>query len=624
MSSITTIVIASIAATVLVGGGMYGIVSSTEAEETPTTPEPTRSPLSAGATHEPTTVPPSPLPPGVTSSPSIATPVTSSPSPQPPSAPLPKYNFVFMIADDFNTDIKGYGKEFMSTPNLDALIDNGVRLTSAHSQLAVCSPSRNSFMTGILPETDNCLTFVTTPNSSRTTITSVFKKAGYTTYATGKIYHKNGASNVDPDYEKVMDDWIDEFDESYLTHPGVGECPPCTNSRTTMCGKKVTANGGGSGGGGGCRIKNGEINDYMQDKKITTWAEEKLPVAQEPFMMMVGFTKPHAPFLFRDADLEHYTKANDVPPVQKCFTSENIITWTMDLTLYNPNGFTYSKAKETQNHQKDCANAYQASSDGAIQCRRFYRSSVSYMDMNVGKVVAAIGDKIDRTIVIFTSDHGYLMGNNNMWAKKANVFQATNVPFIVQHPDMDNTKHRGTFNDELFGLIDLFPTMVGFANRRLRAGGEAEIAIPNEVQGFDLSHLFFNDPGYKRSSVSHVYPAAYWGDTKKANGDPIFKTGPDLWDAQRKNANQAYLDDIVYMARNVITKEYRYTKWTRFDGSEPGERIALYDYTLEARQDPVNFELFSLSNDPEYQSVMDAYAPYLLNPETPQNPWTVV
>ena len=356
----------------------------------------------------------------------------------------------------------------------------------------------------------------------------------------------------------------------------------------------------------------------MQDKKITTWAQNELQTAQEPFFMVVGYTKPHAPFLFRDQDIEHYTKANDVPPEQQCFTSEHIITWTDDLTIYNPNGYSFSDAKKTQHHKTPCTSEYQASVAGAKQTRRFYRASVSYMDSNVEKVIAALGDKIDNTVVIFSSDHGFLLGKNNMFAKKANVFEATNVPFLVQHPDQP-PEVKNTFTNELFGLVDLFPTIVGFVNRRRETRGEAQMVLPSDLDGFDLSHIFLGESGgYLRTTLSHVYPAAYY-NSFKPNGQPDFNTNLNLWNNERKNANQAYLSDIAYLANNVITKEYRYTVWRRFDFSEPETEEALYKYSLSARADQATFELFSLSNDPSYTDIKTRLSPYLLNPETPSN-----
>ena len=242
MTFVTTVIIV-LAGVALVGAGIYGISDGVSSSSSSSSSDDAGTP-----TLRPSTASPTPVLPGTP---------TLTPTTQPPTDPLKPLNVVLIIADDFNTDISHYGKEYMYTPALDSIGQNGVSAINAHCQVAVCSPSRASFMTSILPQTDDVYTFVTTPDVNRMTLQLFLRENGYTTYATGKIFHKNKAANANPNFEQVMDTWINQFDHTYLMDPGVGECPPCTATRTDNCGRSVTEDGGGNGSGGGCRIKNG-------------------------------------------------------------------------------------------------------------------------------------------------------------------------------------------------------------------------------------------------------------------------------------------------------------------------------------------------------------------------------
>lgn len=103
-------------------------------------------------------------------------------------------NVLFIVSDDLRPALGSYGYEIVQTPNLDKLAERSVRFTTAASQMAVCAPSRTSFLTGRRPDTTKLLsnkkaTYWRENAGNFTTLPQHFKNAGYVTVSVGKIFH---------------------------------------------------------------------------------------------------------------------------------------------------------------------------------------------------------------------------------------------------------------------------------------------------------------------------------------------------------------------------------------------------------------------------------------------------
>lgn len=103
-------------------------------------------------------------------------------------------NVLFIVSDDLRPALASYGNKIVRTPTLDKLAESSVRFTTAASQLAVCAPSRTSFLTGRRPDTTRLFsnkgaTYWRENAGNFTTLPQHFKNAGYKTVSVGKIFH---------------------------------------------------------------------------------------------------------------------------------------------------------------------------------------------------------------------------------------------------------------------------------------------------------------------------------------------------------------------------------------------------------------------------------------------------
>ena len=131
-------------------------------------------------------------------SPALSAPATSSPSLVPPPAPRP--NILLIVADDLNADLGAFGVTAARTPNLDRLIARGVKFDRAYCQFPLCSPSRESFLSGRRPETTGAIAqgrMVRDAHPDATYPPAYFRRHGWFTGAYGKIFHKNDPNSWD-------------------------------------------------------------------------------------------------------------------------------------------------------------------------------------------------------------------------------------------------------------------------------------------------------------------------------------------------------------------------------------------------------------------------------------------
>ena len=139
---------------------------------------------------------------------------TSKPPPPPPAAPPNAKNVLFIIADDLRPQLAAaYGHSWMKTPNIDKFTSRSMVFLRAFVQQQVCSPSRNSFMTGRRPDATGVWNFnddfrisrpTGDPEDTRpgrgadwTTLPQYFKQHGYQVYGTGKLFHPDRPMNND-------------------------------------------------------------------------------------------------------------------------------------------------------------------------------------------------------------------------------------------------------------------------------------------------------------------------------------------------------------------------------------------------------------------------------------------
>ncbi|XP_006781939.1 iduronate 2-sulfatase isoform X2 [Neolamprologus brichardi] len=205
--------------------------------------------------------------------------------------------------------------------------------------------------------------------------------------------------------------------------------------------------------------------------------------------------------------------------------------------------------------------------DFQLRIRQHYYAAVSYMDAQVGRLLSALEELglADNTMVVFTSDHGWSLGEHGEWAKYSNFDVATRVPLIFFVPDgneagtstfpfidvLRESVHSiksGKVRSRLVELVDVFPTV------SYLAGLEVPVQCPDISFQVELC-----TEGYNRSY------AAPQGRSERTPEDVAFSQYPRPADAPQENSDLPDLKDIKIMGYSLRTWDYRYTLWLGFN-----------------------------------------------------------
>ncbi len=391
--------------------------------------------------------------------------------------PAPRYNVLLIMSDDLTyTALSCYGNTVCRTPHIDAIAARGVRFTRAYCQGTYCGPSRAAMLSGYYPHATGVLGY-TSPRpqiGDRATWPQHFQNHGYYTARVSKIYHMGVPGGVewhgpDRDYNGADDarSWTERFNTPgpEWRSPGIGE-----TLEGNPDGKKPVV------GGNTFVVVEAEGSDQDQtDGKAAAKAVELIHKHKdEPFWIGVGFVRPHVPFV---APKRYY---KPFLPYSSMTLPEKIAGDWDDIP---PAGINY---KTSQNMQMDIRRQKKAVGG--------YYASVSFMDTQVGKVMTALRDAglEDKTIVIFTSDHGYHLGEHDFWAKVSLRDESSGVPLIISVPGK-----KPAVCNSLVELLDLFPTISRLCG----------LPVPDRIQGKDISELLDHPEREVREAAFSVAPA---------------------------------------------------------------------------------------------------------------------
>lgn len=348
------------------------------------------------------------------------------------------FNVLFIVADDLNCDLHCYGHDELQTPNIDALAARGVRFERAYCQFPLCSPSRSSFLTGRRP---NVTQIHTNAGAGRTpasyeahphfrdfipdtvTLPQLFGNNGYFVARVGKLYHYGVPGQIGT--------------------PGLDD-PPSWAFTVNPAGRdkaeenQVFSLTPGSYGGT-LSWHASEGTDVEQTDGLSATAAISLLEEHkaEPFLLAVGFYRPHTPYVSPRQYFDLYPPAAiELPKLSDDDRSRTPAA-------------AYQSAKKDQEGMSD---------DLRRQAIQAYHASISFMDAQVGRVITAL-DRLglsDNTIIVMTSDHGYHMADHGLWQKMSLFENSAHVPLIIAVP---GAAGNGNSTRALAELVDLYPTL---------------------------------------------------------------------------------------------------------------------------------------------------------------------
>ena len=410
-------------------------------------------------------------------------------------------NVIFIICDDLNDYQGAFGGHPQAiTPNIDRLANSGVQFLNAHSNVPVCSPSRNSMITGVYPHESKDYGWTDLKKQpvlkNNKTLMRLFKENGYITLGTGKITHGNMKedwdewgmalkNNYGPFYFDGKDKKalptvpepfaeIGQVDGSFGRLSDVGYSSGKKNEKGFVYGWDNEP----------MRYVNDDDRDLLQDELHAQWAVEKIKSLEtrkdnQPFFMGVGLVRPHTPmhvpdqyfdlFPIEDIQLENWKKDD----TDDTFWSDNF-----DANQKGARYFRTLLASYEGNREIAIKNFLQA-----------YLACVAFVDVQVGKVLDALENSKfkDNTIVIFTSDHGWQMGEKNYLFKNSPWEESTRIPMLIKTSKVS----AGIKVEQPVSLIDLYPTLIELC---VLKGSHKKNENAGKLGGYSLKPFLDNQP----------------------------------------------------------------------------------------------------------------------------------
>ncbi len=385
-----------------------------------------------------------------------------------------KPNVLFIISDDLTfTALSCYGNTVCHTPNIDRLASQGTRFTRAFCQGTYCGPSRASFMSGYYPHASGILGYgpVRPAIGDRATWAQHFKNNGYHTARVSKIFHMGVPGGIEKGGDESDDpiSWTERHNSPgpEWKAPGNGE-----TLEGNPDGKKPVV------GGNTFVVVEAEGDDLVHsDGKTAAKAVEIIQqrTGKGPFFLAVGFVRPHVPFV---APANYY---EPFLPYDKMVLPPKIAGDWDDIPKAGINYKTSLNMKMDERRQKKAVGGYYA--------------SVAFMDAQVGKVLDALekSGEAANTIVIFTSDHGYHLGEHDFWAKVSLRDESAMVPLIIKAPGK-----KPAVCDSLVELLDLYPTVASLCG----------LEVPSRLQGKNLTPLLDDPKQTVRDTAFSVAPSS--------------------------------------------------------------------------------------------------------------------
>ena len=390
-------------------------------------------------------------------------------------------NVLFISVDDMNCDLGAYGHSLVQTPNLDRLCKMGVRFDAAYCQQPLCGPSRASLMTGLRPDTLDMHTLaheLREKNPDVVTLGELFRKNGYFSARSGKIYHYGNPSMIGTDGNDDPATWdqkhnpigIDRSQQEKITRYGAGQ-EKNKNLGISMAWWDPVS-------------EDTDHTDGMVASRVIEWIHEK---KDEPFFLAAGFFNPHCPYV---APRKYF----DLYPMSE-ITIQDLELAKQDL-LDVPPMAVQRDVRNWPYYFKD------VTVDEARKCKQAYYATISFVDAQVGRLLDALSenDLLEKTIIVFWSDHGYFLGEKGLWYKRKAFERSARMPLIIAAPGYAS----GKASRKPIELLDLYPTLADLCN----------LKAPENLEGKSLRQLLTepNHSGWNKPAVTQIWHSKKaWG-----------------------------------------------------------------------------------------------------------------
>lgn len=362
-----------------------------------------------------------------------------------------KDNIILITTDQQRFDtIQALGNKNIFTPHLNYLVTQGISYTRCYADCPICVPSRTTIMTGKkgyesgVVSNANHQNFMEDMTNQRKTLPAILTDNGYQTKAMGKMHFEPARACYGFESMRLPLDYMREYDKkSSVSRPkahGVGECEIEPVISTV------------------------DIKD-----SITTWTvdgsidfiETRDPL--RPFFLWTSFTKPHPPF---DPCKDFWDLYQNISMPDAVYGD-----WSKDIDNV-PIGLIEGAFENT--------NVHLFSEEQLKASKRAYYAMITQLDYSLGLLFGCLRENnlFENTWIIFTSDHGEMLGDHHMAQKNLFLEGASHIPMIIVPPKNSNYK-RNEIKAYLAEINDVYPTILAMAN----------IEKPENITGKNLLEL---------------------------------------------------------------------------------------------------------------------------------------
>ena len=362
-------------------------------------------------------------------------------------------NILFLMDDQHRPDLFGYeGNPVIRTPNLDFLAQTGVVFKNAYTPHPQCIPARQAMMAGQLPKTCQCEKFGDDLLPGYETFSRLFSRYAYATVACGKLHH-TGLDQMQGWNHRIGSEM--HITEQHLPSKQEEEFKryvrPKSETRWPIA-KEIKR----SGIGKARQVKEDEYTiqgalNFIEEYFNSPYYDKER--GQQPLLLKISLTQPHYPYTAEEDKFNYYL--NRVP-------------------LY----LNQQVSSHPYLSEKEIKPGIDVSEREIRRCVAAYYSMIETVDEHFGRILKAleyVGQDLDDWIIIYTCDHGEMLGEHGVWMKQKFYEASARVPLIIRWP---REFQGGRTRYENVNLCDLFATLCELAGLPILEGLDSRSLVP--------------------------------------------------------------------------------------------------------------------------------------------------
>ncbi|MEJ8844079.1 sulfatase [Lacibacter sp. H375] len=493
-----------------------------------------------------------------------------------------KPNVLFIAVDDLKPLLGCYGDAIIKTPNIDRIAKRGTVFMSNYCQQAVCGPTRASIMTGMRPDYTkvwDLKTKMRDMNPNILTMPQHFAADGYSTQGIGKVYDPRCVDN-----KSDAPSWTVPFYNSssnyFPTENGRPALGRYQLKETKELAEKYRKEGLEKG------LNQKDLSDFvvskvrptveyvdvpdnayedganaLQSKDILVQLKQK----NQPFFLAVGFSKPHLPFVAPKKYWDMYNR-DQLPLAPHQEKPLNAV----DIAFHDAGEIrAYTDIPQIIETTKQKNFGLTLPVDKQRELIHGYYAAVSYMDAQVGILLNTLDSLglTENTIIVLWGDHGWHLGDHNLWCKHSNFEQATRTPMIISAPGI-----KPSVTNSSSEFVDIFPTLCELA----------KIEVPVHLDGKSQVAVMKNPALKVKEFAVSQYPRSM----------------------KKEQAAQLGYSNTSLMGYSIRNDRYRFTVWmgNNFRSNLPyNEKLLVATELYDYEKDPL--EKVNVASEKQYAAV---------------------